>query len=306
MVPEPAPLDPDSPAARTAPLSPTPAVSAIEKPAVPPFSPRVRRISLYYAGREDLTTAQSLAKHLQTTGHSPPFLEQVAYTGGGNLRYFHPSDRSLASDIAADARAFFKQTPSGDPGTFRLISMARSHPDVAPGLIEIWLPATGTRGGRAKKEPTRSSTAAPPPSTAHLSDIDPAASLADARRRLEDTKRLNRFLDAYCRSYEAKDLAAFRRFFLPDATENGQPFDSLLPVYRRNLELIQQMEYRINVDRYEKAGADLDWRIEGTFHARCILTTSDVRETRGYIRLEVVPQAGSFRVKRLDYRLTAQ
>ena len=68
------------------------------------------------------------------------------------------------------------------------------------------------------------------------------------KSRLED--RLRSFLQNYCSTYAAKDLAKFTDFFGPGAKENGKPFESLLPKYQKNFDQIETIRYRIELQQY--------------------------------------------------------
>jgi len=72
------------------------------------------------------------------------------------------------------------------------------------------------------------------------------------KHNVAQTERLKSFLFLYCKSYESKDLDKFAKFFTPDATENNRPFHELLPEYRRNMEKVESLNYRIELLEYSQ------------------------------------------------------
>jgi len=115
--------------------------------------------------------------------------------------------------------------------------------------------------------------------------------------------RLNNFLSEYCKAYESKQLDKFTTFFTSDALEKGKPFPSQLPKYRRNFEIIESLNYRIDLKRYSIiAGTELI-KIEGTYYARARLVGEggEWRQISGTILMELAAHGDSFRVRRLDY-----
>jgi hypothetical protein len=120
-----------------------------------------------------------------------------------------------------------------------------------------------------------------------------------AELALEDRLRL--FLDNYSSTYAAKDLDAFTDLFSSDAQENGQPFETLLPVYERNFTVIQTIDYRIELQQfsYDDRGGVVD--IEGDFFLRWLPPDQRWRENSGKISMRLKEAGPSFLVQRLDY-----
>ncbi|MBW2710737.1 MAG: AAA family ATPase, partial [Deltaproteobacteria bacterium] len=114
--------------------------------------------------------------------------------------------------------------------------------------------------------------------------------------------RLKTFLNAYCRTYERKNLDMFSRFFAPDALEQGRPFKSWASQYRKNFNKIDSMIYNIDLERYATQDETGEVRIEGTFQVRAKLSGSKKwRKSKGRISMVVEPFKDSFRVKELNY-----
>jgi hypothetical protein len=114
--------------------------------------------------------------------------------------------------------------------------------------------------------------------------------------------RLKIFLNAYCRTYERKNLDMFGGFFAPDAVEQGRPFKSWAPQYRQNFNRIDSMVYNIKLDRYSTHDETEEVRIEGTFQVRAKLSGSEKwRKSSGRITMVLESYKDSFRVKELNY-----
>ena len=68
--------------------------------------------------------------------------------------------------------------------------------------------------------------------------------------RMGIDKRLERFLDIYCRAYEEKNLTKFVNFFTSTAQENGKSLYRLLPKYNKNFSSIDKIKYQIKILKY--------------------------------------------------------
>jgi hypothetical protein len=77
--------------------------------------------------------------------------------------------------------------------------------------------------------------------------------------------QLRSFLNLYCRTYAEKDLNGFTSFFTANALENGKPFESLLPKYKRNFTYIDQIQYRIELQQFSYDESEDTVKIEGDF-----------------------------------------
>jgi len=119
------------------------------------------------------------------------------------------------------------------------------------------------------------------------------------KSRLEG--RLRSFLQNYCSTYAAKDLAKFIDFFGPGAQENGKPFVSLLPKYQKNFDQIETIQYRIELQQYTYDNQNETVRIEGNFLLKWLLPDKKWRENSGKIFMNLKDDGRSFLVQRLDY-----
>ena len=163
------------------------------------------------------------------------------------------------------------------------------------------------------QEKERSAAAMPEKKSTPVQSDTPPVSLkrpapepeSDAKRRVSQFNlqdQLKIFLNAYCRTYERKNLDMFGAFFAPDAVEQGRPFKSWAPKYRENFNKIDSMIYNIEMDRYATQDETGEVRIEGTFQVRAKLSGSEKwRKSSGRISMVVEPYKDSFRVKQLNY-----
>jgi hypothetical protein len=120
-----------------------------------------------------------------------------------------------------------------------------------------------------------------------------------AKVRLENRLRL--FLQKYCNTYAAKDLAKFTDFFGPGARENGKPFESLLPKYQKNFDQIETIQYRIELQEFTYDDQNETVKIEGNFLLKWLPPDKKWRENSGKIFMNLKDDGRSFLVQRLDY-----
>jgi hypothetical protein len=123
----------------------------------------------------------------------------------------------------------------------------------------------------------------------------------DLRSRLNLKERLQSFLEVYCRTYEAKDLDHFSTFFTPDAKENGKPFHNLLPKYRHNFDVIEFINYRIELQKYKYDDEHGMVNIEGIFFLEWLPGGTRWRRNSGKIFMELQESGTSYKISRLDY-----
>jgi len=116
----------------------------------------------------------------------------------------------------------------------------------------------------------------------------------------DQTDSLKSFLFCYCQAYESKDLDKFVAFFTPDATENNKDFHELLPTYRKNMEMIESFNYRVDIISYS-LGSDTDnIRVKGKYFTR-FLYKGTLKENSGNILMELIENGDSYLVKQLNY-----
>jgi len=121
------------------------------------------------------------------------------------------------------------------------------------------------------------------------------------KHNVGQTERLKSFLFLYCQSYESKELDKFAAFFTPDATENNRPFDEVLPEYRKNMEMVESLNYRIELVEYSLQANTGNVKIRGQFFARYLLHGEGLKENAGNISMELIKSGESYLVKRLNY-----
>jgi hypothetical protein len=120
--------------------------------------------------------------------------------------------------------------------------------------------------------------------------------------RDDQADRLNFFLGSYCWTYSIKDVDEFATLFAHDAIENGKPFISCLPQYRRNLAKIDSIDYQIKPNRYAIHKGTGLIRMKGTFYFKARLSDSGKwQEKTGNISMDLIESGDSYLVKRLNY-----
>jgi hypothetical protein len=123
----------------------------------------------------------------------------------------------------------------------------------------------------------------------------------DLHSRLNLKERLESFLEVYCRTYEAKDLDHFSTFFTPDARENDKPFHNQLPKYRHNFDVIEFINYRIELQKYKYDDEYGTVNIEGRFFLEWLPDGTEWRRNSGKIFMELQESGTSYKISRLDY-----
>ena len=121
------------------------------------------------------------------------------------------------------------------------------------------------------------------------------------QHRVDEADRLKFFLFLYCHTYESKDIDKFATFFAHDALENNKPFHELLPKYRRNMEMIESLDYRIELVSYSLQASTGNITLQGKFYIRYLLHGGTWKEKSGNISMELTKRGISYLVKRLNY-----
>ena len=114
--------------------------------------------------------------------------------------------------------------------------------------------------------------------------------------------RLRAFLQNYSNTYAAKDFDAFTNLFIPDARENGTPFIRLLPKYKKNFELVEAIEYRIELQQFSYNENMGIVKVEGDFFLKWLPPDKKWRENTGKISMSLQEKGPSFLVRQLDYQ----
>jgi len=127
-------------------------------------------------------------------------------------------------------------------------------------------------------------------------------SAGHAQHLADQADRVRFFLGSYCWTYRIKDVDGFATLFAHDAIENGKPFISCLPQYRRNLAKIDSIDYQIKPNRYAIHNGTGLIRMEGTFYFKARLSDSGKwQEKTGNISMDLIESGDSYLVKRLNY-----
>jgi hypothetical protein len=132
--------------------------------------------------------------------------------------------------------------------------------------------------------------------------MEQVTSGSDINRQKNELSRLKSFLDEYCQAYTNKDLDKFITFFTSDATENQTPFHEMLPDYRKKLERMESLTYRIELLSYSKQSVSENLMVRGRFFARYKTKKGNWEENNGSIFMELLESGDSFLVKQLNYR----
>ncbi|MDP4857648.1 MAG: hypothetical protein NWR42_09565, partial [Desulfobacterales bacterium] len=103
-----------------------------------------------------------------------------------------------------------------------------------------------------------------------------------------------------------KDLDNFSNFFGPGALENGKPFKSLLPKYQKNFDVIEAIQYRIELQQYTYDNLKGTVSIEGNFLLKWLPPDRKWRENSGKIFMNLKDDGRSFLVQTLDYHGSRQ
>ena len=114
--------------------------------------------------------------------------------------------------------------------------------------------------------------------------------------------RLRSFLQNYSNTYAARDFDAFTNLFIPDARENGTPFIRLLPKYKKNFELIEAIEYRIEMQQFSYDENMGIVKVDGDFFLKWLPPDKKWRENSGKISMSLQEKGLSFLVRQLDYQ----
>jgi hypothetical protein len=151
----------------------------------------------------------------------------------------------------------------------------------------------------AENELVSDATSQPKPDEVSISIAWQQAEWTDTNNRLE--KRLEYFIDNYCRTYEERNYDKFVKYFSPTAQENGKAFSSLLPKYNQNFSSIDEIRYQIKLLKYSYDHNSGTVDFEGKFSLEWLPKGEDWRINFGKIAMVLIKQNDSFMVEKLDY-----
>ncbi len=211
-----------------------------------------------------------------------------------------PSERAIKTAVSKKEPAKSEQSPRTPLADDRSDAWGGPLPRSAANPVES---PDHTDAGHplSRREQSERAANAPRPKPQAVTD-PPLSSITSSRASLDDARpRLMNFLNRYCRAYESLDLRRLAVLFHAEAKENGQPFKTVLPLYRSNLKRLDALAYRIELDHYEQQRTPRGYVIKGRFFARAHISNKGIRESRGTIDMTLVTRGSSFLVKRLDY-----
>jgi ketosteroid isomerase-like protein len=112
-------------------------------------------------------------------------------------------------------------------------------------------------------------------------------------------QRVQSFVSRYTRTYEQKDVEAFMELFTDDAVENGRPVAELKPVYKKNFNRVQSIDYTIDIENLKKH-QDYIYLI-GRFTLEPHFSNNQTIRSRGKIQMKIRNMSGELRVAQLSY-----
>ena len=179
-------------------------------------------------------------------------------------------------------------------------------PEAKP--AETTQPAPEQEQTMTKEQPEVPAEAATPASTPEATP-EPAAeqdtvavAATEGATKIEDPEnRLKAFLAYYCHTYETKDMDKFFSLFTADATENDAPFNELKPKYQKNMEVIESLQYHIDMTDYSSIPETGNTLVQGIFLIKYRLQNKPWKEHSGNVTMELTQKDDSYRVKRLNY-----
>jgi hypothetical protein len=115
----------------------------------------------------------------------------------------------------------------------------------------------------------------------------------------EMSRGLQEFLNRYADAYERKNTKAFFSLFDPHAVENGEPIETLQPVYCENFKKAEQIQYSIKLVRWSAAHESVN--LSARFRLAVKLSGESPSESMGEMTMTLARRGEEFRVKRLDY-----
>ncbi len=219
------------------------------------------------------------------------------------------SDATATGKTAADAAALAGLTAKPAASTSKPINTQspRTAEPESPASVS---PSTTTteKTTPIEKAPSGSRPEPPTPTKAETqlqSSIQRTGGAAPSIKKPDKNDLENRvrsFLQNYCNTYAAKDFDKFTNLFIPDARENGTPFIRLMPKYKKNFELIETIEYRIELQQFSYDDSMGIVKLDGDFFLKWLPPDKKWRENSGKISMSLQEKGPSFLVRQLDYQ----
>lgn len=110
---------------------------------------------------------------------------------------------------------------------------------------------------------------------------------------------IDRFLAAYLSAYQQRDLSRFSSFFAADAVENGKPFISVLPVYKKLFATTSELSLQVEKTAWQQLDGKIALQGKFTLHGQ--YRDSRKFSGKGPIRFVFLENEGSYQVSRLEY-----
>jgi len=100
------------------------------------------RVYLHYQDPADRALVDEVADVLETLDYRVSDKRLVTQPSTGDVRFFHAPDRTAAVDVKTIVETFLCSRAGGQ--TLALLDRRERFKHARPGLVEVWIPATGS------------------------------------------------------------------------------------------------------------------------------------------------------------------
>ena len=149
-----------------------------------------------------------------------------------------------------------------------------------------------------------------PPETKEISAQPPEPVIAETipappEKPQESTQqKIDRFLTAYTKSYEDKDLLSFTHFYDTKATENGKPLVEIITTYADLFQKSETILLSVSVLKWNRKQTNI--HLDGRFQIHIRYKDSTQVSGKGQISILLSELRGQFKIKELTYQFDAQ
>lgn len=182
-------------------------------------------------------------------------------------------------------------------------------------IIEVANPpaiasVTETAGRSTETVKTTEPVEQTPPETKEISAQPPEPVIAETisappEKPQESTQqKIERFLTAYTKSYEDKDLLSFTHFYDTKATENGEPLAEIITTYSDLFEKSETIALSVAVLKWNRKRTNI--HLDGRFQIHIQYKDGTQVSGKGQIFFLLSELRGQFEIKELTYQFDAQ